>query len=181
MCAAIEHGHSVHYQSRPTIADGLAVPAVGENTLAIVKHLCDGIVTVDEHNIALAVLRLIEMEKVVTEGAGAAALAALLAGRFRDRLAGKRVVLLVCGGNIDVTLLGRLIDHGLIADGRMLTLSCTISDRPGGCVALHTFSISLSFSLPSLHSPLALPQVHAHISLSLSLSLSLFSPYTPTV
>ncbi len=91
--------------------------------------------TVDEATIALAILRLIELEKSVVEGAGAAPLAAFLAGRL-DMLKGKRVVLVLAGGNIDSSALGRIIDVGLVADGRLCRFTVTISDRPGGLARL---------------------------------------------
>ena len=91
--------------------------------------------TVDEATIALAILRLIELEKSVVEGAGAAPLAAFLAGKL-DMLEGKRVVLVLAGGNIDSSALGRIIDVGLVADGRLCRFTVTISDRPGGLARL---------------------------------------------
>ena len=94
-----------------TLADGLAVGKLGDAPFAIVKRVVDRVVTVDEATIALAILRLIELEKSVVEGAGAAPLAAFLAGRL-DMLKGKRVVLVLAGGNIDSSALGRIIDVG---------------------------------------------------------------------
>ena len=99
-------------RSSPTLADGLAVAQIGH---AAVRDRCSasstGVVTVDEATIALAILRLIELEKSVVEGAGAAPLAAFLAGKL-DTLKGKRVVLVLCGGNIDLTILDRVIEVG---------------------------------------------------------------------
>jgi threonine dehydratase len=118
-----------------TLADGLAVGKLGDAPFAIVKRVVDRVVTVDEAMIALAILRLIELEKSVVEGAGAAPLAAFLAGRL-DMLKGKRVVLVLAGGNIDSSALGRIIDVGLVADGRLCRFTVTISDRPGGLARL---------------------------------------------
>lgn len=129
--AALEAGQPVTFQVLPTLADGLSVPQVGDNAFRIARSLLDGVVLVNEQAIARAVLRLMELEKAVVEGAGAAPLAACLAGRV-PQLAGKHVVLLLCGGNIDLTALDRLIGRGLASDGRLFRFSTTISDRPGG-------------------------------------------------
>jgi threonine dehydratase len=97
--------------------------------------LVDRVVTVDEQALALAVLRLSELEKTVVEGAAAAALAATFGDELTD-LRGKRVVLLLCGGNIDMSTLGRVIDHGLAVDGRLWRFQTRIVDRPGGIAKL---------------------------------------------
>lgn len=89
---------------------------------------------VDEAQIATAILRLLEMEKTVVEGAGAVPLAVAL--ERRQQLAGKKVVLCLCGGNIDVSTLGHIIERGLAADGRLCRISARISDRPGGLANL---------------------------------------------
>ncbi|XP_031825326.1 L-threonine ammonia-lyase isoform X2 [Nomia melanderi] len=114
-----------------TLADGLAVPMVGYNAFATANPLIDKLVVVKEEWIAIAILKLIESEKCVVEGAGATGLAAILAGQL-DELKGKRVVLPLCGGNIDTTILGRCLDRGLAAEGRLVKFTVTVSDRPGG-------------------------------------------------
>jgi threonine dehydratase len=129
--AALQHGAPTKISLAPTLADGLAVPRVGDNAFALAKQFVDETVVVSEHEIALAVLRLIELEKAVVEGAGATPLAALLSGKVNG-LRGRRVVLPLCGGNIDTNMLGRIIERGLAADGRLCRLSANISDRPGG-------------------------------------------------
>jgi len=129
--AARQAGHPVAVTMQPTLADGLAVPCVGENAFDSARGLVDDHVLVDEHQIARAVLRLIELEKAVVEGAGAAALAPLLADMLPE-LRGRKVVLPLCGGNIDTNILGRIIERGLAADGRLCRFSAIISDRPGG-------------------------------------------------
>jgi threonine dehydratase len=129
--AARQAGRPVHVNMQPTLADGLAVPCVGENAFAIARKLVDRHVLVDEHQLARAVLRLMELEKAVVEGAGAAPLAPLLANLLPE-LRGKKVVLPLCGGNIDTNILGRIIERGLAADGRLCRFSAIISDRPGG-------------------------------------------------
>ncbi len=118
-----------------TLADGLAVPCVGGRAFEIARRVVDRVVRVDEEAVALAILRLVELEKGVVEGAGATPLAALLAGELED-LAGKKVVLCLCGGNIDPTVLGRVIEHGLAVDGRLARFTAVISDRPGGLARL---------------------------------------------
>jgi threonine dehydratase len=129
--SAMAAGEPVLINMEPTLADGLAVPEVGANAFAISRKLVDRIVCVDEQTIALAVLRLLELEKAVVEGAGAVPLAACLAGLSAELL-GKRVVLPLCGGNIDMTMVGRVIERGLASDGRLFRFATTISDRPGG-------------------------------------------------
>ena len=120
---------------RPTLADGLAIPQIGANAFAIAREQVDQAITVSEEQIALAILRLIELQKTVVEGAAATPLAAVLSGKLSD-LAGKRVVLLLCGGNIDPNILSRVIERGLVADGRLCRFTAVISDRPGGLADL---------------------------------------------
>jgi threonine dehydratase len=137
LTAALKAGKPVPTVSKPTLADGLAVSQVGENTFKIIRRLVDEVVVVDEKWISLAVLRLLELEKSVVEGAAAAPLAALLCGKL-PRLAGKSVALTLCGGNIDPAILGRVINRGLVADGRLCRFTAEISDRPGGLARLST-------------------------------------------
>jgi threonine dehydratase len=132
---ALSAGRVVAVPARPTLADGLATTRLGENAFAVLQTRIDRAITVSEELIALAILRLIELEKSVIEGAGAAPLAALLSGQLPE-LKGKSVVLLLCGGNIDPLILGRVIEIGLAADGRLARLVATISDRPGGLAHL---------------------------------------------
>ncbi|MFT3788594.1 MAG: threonine ammonia-lyase [Tepidisphaeraceae bacterium] len=127
-------GKVVKIDSRFTLADGLAIAEVGQLCFEIAQKVVDDVVLVDEAHIARAVLKLLEMEKQVLEGAGAAPLAAMLQ-RDLD-LSGKIVVLCLCGGNIDVAMLGKVIERGLASDGRLCRLVCTISDRPGGLAKL---------------------------------------------
>jgi len=133
--ASLTAGRPVQVPVRPTLADGLAVGRVGDLSFALSAPLVDRVITVGEDALSLAVLRLLELEKTVVEGAGAAALAGLLDDGCRD-LRGKRVVLLLCGGNIDLTILDRLIDHGLATDGRRWRFVTEVSDRPGGIARL---------------------------------------------
>ena len=135
--AAMRAGRPVRVYVKPTLADGLSVPQVGANAFEIARGLVDNTVLVGEHEIALGILRLLELEKAVVEGAGAAPLAACLAGLVPE-LRGKNVVLPLCGGNIDTPVLGRIIERGLAADGRLCRFVARISDRPGGLAGFAT-------------------------------------------
>ena len=129
--AALSAGKPVTVPMQPTLADGLAVAEVGELGYRTGKDLVDKVICLPEHEIALAILRLIELEKAVVEGAGAIALAACLSGRL-PKLIGKNVVLPLTGGNIDTSTLGKVLERGLAHDGRLFRFTATISDRPGG-------------------------------------------------
>ncbi|HEY3661992.1 MAG TPA: threonine ammonia-lyase [Chthoniobacterales bacterium] len=133
--AALEAGKPVRIETRPTLADGLAIAQVGSNAFAIAREHTDKAVLVNEEQIALSILRIVELEKGVVEGAAATPLAACLSGQLPE-LAGKRVVLLLCGGNIDPNVLSRVIERGLVADGRLSRFKAIISDRPGGLADL---------------------------------------------
>jgi len=132
MKVAIAEGHPVTLNPAATIADGIAVRRAGEKTLPLVQTYVDDIVTVDEEEIANAVLLLLEREKTLAEGAGAAAIAAVI--NHKVLLSGNKVAVLVCGGNIDVTLLSRIMERGLVKDGRLVRLRVHLPDYPG---ALH--------------------------------------------
>jgi len=129
--AALSQGRPVQIEMKPTLADGLSVPKVGENAFQLARDLVDRTVLVTEQDIARAVLRLMELEKAVVEGAGATPLAACLVGLVPE-LKGKKVVLPLCGGNIDLNTIDRVIERGLASDGRLCQFTTTISDRPGG-------------------------------------------------
>lgn len=132
---ALRAGRPVNVTAGGTLADGLLVPRVGTNAFALCQAHVDRVVTVKERFIALAMLRLVEMEKAVVEGGGAVGLAAMLQGALPE-LAGKRVVLPLCGGNVDVPVLGRVLERGLAADGRLVKFEAVVSDRPGGIAGL---------------------------------------------
>jgi threonine dehydratase len=129
--AALKAGKPTRIEMHPTLADGLAIPQVGKNAFEIAKSRVDRAVIVSEEQIALSILRIVELQKGVVEGAAATPLAACLSGDLRS-LARKRVVLLLCGGNIDPNVLSRVIERGLVADGRLSRFVAVISDRPGG-------------------------------------------------
>ena len=135
MQRAMREGHPVTLESATTIADGIAVRRAGEKTYPLVQRYVDEIVTVEEDEIASAILTLLEREKTLAEGAGATALAAVLQRRT-SLPAFTRVAVLVCGGNIDVTLLSRIIERGLVQDGRLIRLRIHLLDRPGALADL---------------------------------------------
>lgn len=134
MAAALKAGKPVTVEAKPTIADGLAVNRVGEWPLKIVRETVDELVVVSEDEIARAILALLEMEKTVVEGAGAAPLAALLSGKVK--LTGQTVALPLCGGNIDLNMMTHIIERGLAKDGRLVWLRTFASDKPGSLAAI---------------------------------------------
>jgi threonine dehydratase len=149
LSAALAAGAPVSVQLSTTLADGLAVSLAGATPFEILQRVVDRVVTVDEASIALAVLRLIELEKSVVEGAGAAPLAAFLSGKL-DHLMGRNVVLVLAGGNIDLTMLDRVIEVGLVADGRLSRFTVSISDRPGGLARLAEVIASTGASIKEI-------------------------------
>ncbi len=129
MFNSVNDGEIKCLPSVSTIADGIAVKKPGENTYAIVKEYVDEIALVTDDEVASAILALIEKQKMIAEGAGATAVAAVLFNKFN--LKGKRVVAVVSGGNIDVTSLSRVIDRGLLKSGRSSSLLIELIDKPG--------------------------------------------------
>jgi len=127
MVNAIQGTH--HPQGTSTIAEGIAVGTPGKITQEIIKRLVDDLVLVDEGDIEQAVLMLLEIEKTLVEGAGAAGLAALV--RYPERFKGKRVGLVLCGGNIDPLLLAAIIERGMVRSGRLARIQVSARDIPG--------------------------------------------------
>jgi threonine dehydratase len=125
----------VRIETSETIADGIATKQIGERTWPLIERLVDSIVTVTEEETAAAVHTLLERQKLVAEGAGAVPLAALLSGRIAVS-EGDTAVLVVSGGNIDVNLISRIIDRGLLHDGRLARLMIKVRDRPGNLARL---------------------------------------------
>jgi len=133
MTAALKAGKPVPTPTTATLADGLAVPTVGTNAFLVAREYTDDVVVVEEGDVALSVLRLVESEKLVVEGGGATGLAAILPGGAKHKdVQGKTVVVPLCGGNIDTTTLGRVIERGLAADERLVRFNVQVSDQPGG-------------------------------------------------
>ncbi len=129
MQAALAAHQPVLMPAVPTIADGIAVRQAGRITLELVKKYVDDIVTVDEEETATAILRLLESQKILAEGAGAVGVAALL--RRKTNLERKTVAVVIGGGNIDVTLLSRIIERALVKDGRLVRMRIPVPDHPG--------------------------------------------------
>ena len=144
--AALEAGKPTKIALHPTLADGLAIPQVGANGFEIAQACVDKTVIVTEEQIAISILRMVELDKGVVEGAAATPLAACLSGKLK-KFAGKRVVLLLSGGNIDPNVLSRVIERGLVADGRLCRFTAVISDRPGGLADLATRIASTGASI----------------------------------
>lgn len=134
MEAAVREHQPTTIDPGTTIADGIAVRRAGEVTFPLVEKYVDEIHTVEEDEIASAILTLLEREKTLAEGAGAAGLAALL--QQKVSFTGKRTAVVIGGGNIDVTLLARIIERGLVQDGRLLRLRIHLLDKPGALAEL---------------------------------------------
>jgi threonine dehydratase len=132
--ASFDAGRVTRIATKPTLADGLAIAEVGRLCFEIARRVVDDLVMVDEPQIARAILRLLELEKTVVEGGGAVPLTAAMSRSLG--LEGKKVVLCLCGGNIDVAVIGRIIERGLAADGRLSRVLVSIRDRPGSLVGL---------------------------------------------
>lgn len=129
MYESIKDGKREHLNSVSTIADGIAVKEPGVNTFEFCSRYVDEIVTVTEDEIAASILALIEQQKLVAEGAGAVAVAAAMFNKVPIK--GKKTVCVVSGGNIDVTILNRVITRGLVKSGRNFTLKLDVGDKPG--------------------------------------------------
>ena len=129
MYNSIHEGKIETLDTVQTVADGIAVKRPGDNTFEIVKKYVDDIALVSEDEVSSAILALIEKQKMIAEGAGAASVAAVMFNKFD--LKGKRVVCIVSGGNIDVTSLSRVIDRGLMNSGRSASLLIELIDKPG--------------------------------------------------
>jgi len=147
--AALRAHHPIAVPRRATLADGLATLTVGGNAFALARRCVDDAITVGENWIALAILRMLELEKTVVEGAAAVPLAALLCGKL-GKLRGRRVALVIGGGNIDPAILSRVIEKGLVHDGRLTRFTAKISDRPGGLAELSRVIASCGASVKDI-------------------------------
>jgi threonine dehydratase len=134
--ASLKAGCVTRIETKPTLADGLAVAEFGKFCFEVAREVMDQLLLVDEAQIAQAVLRLLELEKTVVEGGGAVPLAAAMNPDVD--LTNKKVVLILSGGNIDVTVISKIIERGLGADGRLCRITCRVSDRPGSLARLTT-------------------------------------------
>ena len=149
MVRSLEAKKPVLLNSVSTLADGIAVKQPGDITFDICSNYVDGVVTVSEEEICAAILRLIEKKKMVAEGAGAVAVAAVMFDKIP--VEGKKVVCLVSGGNIDVTTLGRVISSGLIASGRLCSIHVEVNDQPGTLAQTCTIVSKLGANIISVH------------------------------
>lgn len=156
LTAAFEAKKPIIVPAGPTLADGLLVPRVGTNAFALCQKHVDKVVLVKERFIAQAMLRLVEMEKAVVEGGGATGLAAMLQGLLPE-LEGKRVVIPLCGGNVDTPVLGRVLERGLATDGRLIRFDAVVSDRPGGIAALTKILADSGTSIKDIYHNRSLP------------------------
>jgi threonine dehydratase len=133
MKASLLEGHPVKLEKTSSLADGIAIKMVAPINFDLVQKYVDEVVTVEENEIANAILLLLEMEKIVTEGAGAVPLAALL--NRKVSLEGRKVLLIISGGNIDVNILGKIITRGLAMEGRISQMTVRLKDLPGSLTA----------------------------------------------
>ena len=162
MAAAFAAGKVVKFDMPgPTLADGLAVPTVGPRSFEVCRPRVDKLVTVSERDISVGLLRLVECEKLVQEGAGAAGMAACLAGKLPE-LEGKTVVVLLCGGNIDTNTLGNTLERGLVNDGRLCRFSVVVPDRPGGIAGLTAVIAEVGASIKQINHERAWLQEDSH-------------------
>lgn len=134
MKISLQYGHPIQLESASSLADGIAVKRVGQMNFEIVKKYVNEVVTVEEDEIANAILLLLEAEKIVAEGAGAVPLAALL--NHRVPLEGKKVLSVISGGNIDVNILDKVIMRGLSVEGRITQLTVRLKDLPGSLTSV---------------------------------------------
>jgi threonine dehydratase len=169
LTAALKHGAPIPVPARPTLADGILVPMVGQLALPVLKDCLSDVVLVQESEIAQALMLLLEGKKVLAEGAGAVATAAFL-GPLQKRDLGRQVVLVVSGGNIDIPLLERVVPRALLQQGRLMSLRVALSDRPGSLGALTTLLGETGANILHLfHDRLApeLPLDHTRVELNL--------------
>ncbi len=149
MLTSVEQQKIVCLPSVATIADGIAVKEPGENTFNLVSKYVDGIVSVTEDEISSAILALMEQHKMVSEGAGAVSVAAVMFNKLP--LEGKKVVAVVSGGNIDVTILSRVISRGLLNTGRSCSLCIELMDKPGQLLAVSGIIAKCGGNVVSVH------------------------------
>jgi len=149
MLNSVACGKAVTLETVPTFADGIAVKTPGANTFELVQQYVDKIVSVSEDEIAAAILALMEKEKLVSEGAGAVSVAAVMFGKLP--LAGKKVVCILSGGNIDVNILSRVITRGLVTSGRNATLQIALEDKPGQLLGVSQIISECGGNVVSVH------------------------------
>ena len=149
MYNSVKHGNIECLKSVSTIADGIAVKQPGEHTYELIKNYVDDIALVTDDEIASAILTLIEKQKMIAEGAGAVSVAAAMFNKFP--IQGKKVVSLVSGGNIDVSILSRVIERGLMKSGRVTSLLIELIDKPGQLKSVSRIIADLGGNVISVH------------------------------
>ncbi|MDO4300576.1 MAG: threonine ammonia-lyase [Clostridia bacterium] len=149
MYNSLKQEHICNLDNVKTIADGIAVKTPGDNTFEICSKFVDEIVTVTDDEVASAILALMEQQKLVSEGAGAVSVAAAMFNKVDIK--GKKVCCLVSGGNIDVTILSRVISRGLLNSGRSLTIKMELTDKPGQLEAVSKIVAGLGGNIVSIH------------------------------
>ncbi len=150
MVESLKQDKPVELDSVSTIADGIQVKAAGHTTFEYIKKYVDEVVTVTDDEISSAILSLIESQKMIAEGAGAAPLAAVMFNKLPS-LKGKKVVCIVSGGNIDVTILNRVIKRGLLKSGRQQTVCIELQDKPGQLLAVSKIVAENGANVISVH------------------------------
>lgn len=150
MLRSVNNGKIETLERVQTIADGIAVKTPGNLTFDLVNKYVDGVFTVTDDEIALAILTLMEQEKLVAEGAGAVGVAAVMNGKIPD-IGGKKVCCLVSGGNIDVTILSRVIERGLKMGGRTANITIALSDKPGQLMGVSQVIAQLGANVVSVN------------------------------
>lgn len=148
MVSSLHEDQIVCLEEVRTIADGIKVKEPGEHTFDLVRNYVDDIVTVSDDEVAGAILHLIETQKLITEGAGAVSVAAVMYDKLPVQ--GKNVVCLLSGGNIDVTILSKVIERGLLKSGRSDTLAIQLSDQPGQLAKVSALLASLNANVVSV-------------------------------
>lgn len=149
MYNSLKEEHICNLEAVKTIADGIAVKTPGDNTFDICLKYVDEIVTVTDDEVASAILALMEQQKLVSEGAGAVSVAAAMFNKVDVR--GKKVCCLISGGNIDVTILSRVISRGLLSSGRSLSIKIELSDKPGQLEAVSKIIAGLGGNIVSIY------------------------------
>lgn len=149
MLSSLNHNKIEALQNILTIADGIAVKEPGQHTFELCQHYVDEIVTVTEDEICAAILTLIEHHKLIAEGAGAVSVAAAMFNKVD--LTGRNVCCIVSGGNIDVTILSRIINRGLMKSGRTIEMLIEMPDRPGSLLGLTTVIVRYGANIISIH------------------------------
>ncbi len=168
MKQSLAEGRPVHLPTASSLADGITIKRVEPLNFSLVQKYVDEVVTADEDQIANAILLLLEMEKIVAEGAGAIPLAAIL-NRKAD-FAGKKVISIISGGNIDVNILGRIITRGLTAAGRVAQFTLRIRDLPGSLLAVLEIVKKMQINiLDVMHHRLESPAPFGFVDVSLTL------------